>query len=194
MKRITTLCVVVSLPFLAVILCSPEARAQQITAGPALVLKGATVIDGSGKAPVQDPVIVIESGKIKSFGAKGASYPSDATVLDLSGKFVIPGLIDMHVHYRPWLGELFLNYGVTSIAVPVNPDYEEADREISYKPETRSPRIFSTSGRPPVTANMTREQVRDAVREWLKKKPDYASLQVFNERSAQLNQWTMEAA
>jgi hypothetical protein len=194
MKRITTLCVFVSMPFLAVILCSREARAQQITAEKPLVLKGATVIDGSGKAPVQDAVIVIEDGKIKSVGGKSTSYPSDATVLDLSGKFVIPGLIDMHVHYRPWLGELFLNYGVTSIAVPANPDYEEADREASYKPEARSPRIFSTSARPQVTANMTRDQVRDAVREWLKKKPDYAALPVFNERSAQVNQWTMEAA
>src|ERR1700730_16900134 len=167
MKRISALCVFVSMSFLAVILIlySREARAQQVTEGKALVLKGATVIDGSGKAPVQDAVIVVEGDKIKSVGGKGTSYPSDATVLDLSGKFVIAGLIDMHVHYRPWLGELFLNYGVTSIAVPANPDYEAADREISYKPETRSPRIFSTSGRPSVTANMTRKQVRDAVRE-----------------------------
>ena len=191
MKRITTLCVLVSTVLLAVILDSREARAQQ-TAGRALVLKGATVIDGSGQAPVQDAVIVIEGDKIKSVGGRGTSYPSDAAVLDLSEKFVVPGLIDMHVHYRPWLGELFLNYGVTSIAVPGNPDYEAADRDTSNKPETRSPRIFSTSGRPLVTANMTREQVQEAVREWLKKKPDYAALPVFNERSAQVYQWTSE--
>src|SRR6266851_2456189 len=162
--RITTLCVFVSAVLVALILHSREALAQQTTPARALVLKGATVIDGYGQAPVPDAVIVIEGDKIKSVGGKGKSYPSEAAVLDLSGKFVVPGLVDMHVHYRPWLGELFLNYGVTSIAVPGNPDYEAADRDTSNQPETRAPRIYSTSGRPLVTANMKREQVRDAVR------------------------------
>jgi hypothetical protein len=190
--RTTTLCISVSAVLVALILDSREALAQQTTPARALVLRGATVIDGSGQAPVPDAVIVIEGDKIKSVGGKGTSYPSEAAVLDLSGKFVVPGLVDMHVHYRPWLGELFLNYGVTSIAVPGNPDYEAGDRDTSNQPETRAPRIYSTSGRPLVTANMTREQVRDAVREWLKKKPDYAALPVFNERSAQVYQWTTE--
>src|ERR1035437_3758235 len=71
-----------------------------------LVLKGATVIDGLGHAPVSNAVVVIEGEKIKSLGGKETSYPSDATVIDLFGKFVIPGLVDDHVHYQPWLGEL----------------------------------------------------------------------------------------
>src|SRR3990170_458960 len=112
---------------------------QQNPEGKPLVLRGATVIDGSGRAPIQDGVIVIEGDKIKAVGGRGTSYPPDANVLDVAGKFIIPGLFDMHTHYRPWLGEMFLNNGVTSVAIPGNPDYDVTDREISYKPETRSP-------------------------------------------------------
>jgi hypothetical protein len=173
-----------------VALCPGIGWSQQGAAARMTVLKGATIIDGTGKAPIPDGVIVIEGDKIKATGGKGTSYLADANVIDVAGKFVIPGLIDMHVHYKPWLGELFLNYGVTSIAVPGNPDYEQADRDLSNRPDNRQPRIFSTSGRLPVTGNMTREQVQDTVKEWLKKKPDYASLPVFNERSAQVYEWT----
>jgi hypothetical protein len=182
MKRMTLTC------FLGCSLVALLSQAQQVT-----VLKGAAIIDGTGKAPVPDGVIIIEGDRIKAVGGKDLSYPPDAAVLDLSGKFVIPGLIDSPVHYRPGLGELFLNYGVTSIIVPGNPDYNVADREASYKPGSRSPRIFSTAGRPTVTPNMTREQVQEAVREWLKRKPDYAALPVYNSRSAQTYRWTTEA-
>jgi hypothetical protein len=43
-------------------------------------------------------------------------------------------------------GELFLNYGVTSIAVPGNPDYEAADRDTSNKPETRAESLILRFG------------------------------------------------
>ena len=36
-------------------------------------------------------------------------------MVDAKGKFVIPGLIDSHVHYRSWMGELFLNHGITTV-------------------------------------------------------------------------------
>ena len=130
---------------------------QQNPGNRPLVLKGATVIDGLGKSPVRDAVIVIEGDRIKSFGGKGTPYPADGSVVDVSGKFVIPGLVDSHVHFRPWLGELFLNYGVTTVMVPGNPDYTIEQREASYQSNARTPRIFSTAGRLPVTDSMTQE-------------------------------------
>ena len=165
---------------------------SQVPENQRLVLRGATIIDGSGRTPIQDGVIVIAGDKIQAVGGRGTSVPADANVLDMAGKFIIPGLFDMHTHYRPWLGEMFLNHGVTSVAIPGNPDYDVTQRASSYRPEARSPRIFSTAGRLPVTDNMTREQVRDTVREWLSKKPDYASLLSFNERGAQVYEWTTE--
>ena len=157
-----------------------------------LVLRGATIIDGSGRQPIRNGVIVIDADRFKAIGGANTPYPPDATVLDVSGKFIIPGLFDMHTHYRPWLGELFLNYGVTSIAVPGNPDYNLVDREMSYKPDARSPRIFSTAGRLPVNETMNRQQVQDTVRDWLRKKPDYASMFSFNDRNRQVYEWTVE--
>ena len=65
------------------------------------VLKNITLIDGTGRAPIEDAVIAIRDGKILYAGP--ASEWSDATggevtYLDLRGKFVLPGLIDCHVH------------------------------------------------------------------------------------------------
>jgi len=63
------------------------------------VITGATLIDGTGRPPVKDAVIVIEGTRIKQVGArKKTTAPKDAMVIDGRGKFVIPGLADMHNH------------------------------------------------------------------------------------------------
>src|ERR1700747_3694274 len=82
----------------------------QATQSRLLVLKGATVIDGLGNPAIPESVIVIENDRIKTVGSKSTTYPPDAEVVNLSGKFIIPGLVDSHVHYQPWLGEMFLKY------------------------------------------------------------------------------------
>src|SRR5437870_11312965 len=138
-------------------------RSQQRAEDKPLVLKGATIIDGLGNSPISEGVIVIERDRIKTVGRKGAAYPPDANVVDVYGKFNIPGLGDSHVHYQPWLGEMFLNYGVTSVMIPGG-DYSTADREASYQSTARMPRVFATGGRPALQPNMRREQVRAAER------------------------------
>ena len=83
-------------------ICGQISLSQQRSEGSKpIVLKGASIITGSGGTPLADAVIVIEGDKIKAVAPKGANYPADATVIDLSGKFVIPGLIDSHT---PWAG------------------------------------------------------------------------------------------
>ena len=63
------------------------------------VLTGATVIDGTGAAPVADAVIVIDGERIAAAGPRqGLSWPGDAEVVDVRGKTIIPGLIDAHDH------------------------------------------------------------------------------------------------
>ena len=121
----------VSVAFLCVVLLVVVAgktiQSQQRGEAKALVLRGATVIDGLGSPPIPEAVIVVEGDRIKAIGRKGSAYPADANVIDVSGKFIIPGLVDSHVHYQPWLGEMFLNYGVTSVMIPGG-DYSTADR------------------------------------------------------------------
>ncbi len=62
------------------------------------VLKGMTLIDGTRRV-VEDAVLVFEDSMITFAGEKGAvEQPADAIVYNLDGKFVIPGLIDSHIH------------------------------------------------------------------------------------------------
>jgi imidazolonepropionase-like amidohydrolase len=82
-----------------------------------LAIVGATLEDSTGAAALQDSVILIEKGVITATGPRSRVHvPSDATVLDASGKYAIPGLWDMHAHYEQveW-GPIYLAAGVTSV-------------------------------------------------------------------------------
>jgi len=63
------------------------------------VLTGATLIDGTGAAPVADAAVVIEGDRISAVGPRaGLGWPADAEVIDASVRTLIPGLIDAHDH------------------------------------------------------------------------------------------------
>jgi imidazolonepropionase-like amidohydrolase len=64
------------------------------------VITNATVIDGVGSAPVRDATVVVRDGKIERIATGRTDAPSGATVLDLKGRWLLPGLIDAHVHLR----------------------------------------------------------------------------------------------
>src|SRR5262247_2479525 len=83
----------------------------------ALVLTHLTIIDVTGGAPKPDMTVVITGPRITDLGEAGkVSVPQGGRVIDASGKFLIPGLWDMHVHwyYRDTL-TLFTANGVTGI-------------------------------------------------------------------------------
>ena len=63
-----------------------------------LVIKNATVIDGSGGPPITNGVIIVVAERISAVGSTELAIPSDASILDAGGKFVIPGLMDASVH------------------------------------------------------------------------------------------------
>jgi Tol biopolymer transport system component len=81
-----------------------------------VLIRNARVIDGTG-APVTPPRdLLIERGRISRIAAGGALAAGAARVVDASGKFIIPGLIDLHAHeYRPELMPGFPWFGVTTI-------------------------------------------------------------------------------
>jgi imidazolonepropionase-like amidohydrolase len=82
-----------------------------------LALVGATLIDGTGSAPVADSVIVIKSGRIVAAGPRAnVTIPKNATILDEKGKTILPGLWDMHAHFEQveW-GPIYLAAGVTTV-------------------------------------------------------------------------------
>ena len=64
-----------------------------------IVLQHATLIDGAGHDPVPDATIVIADGRIQSAGpSTRIKPPKDAPVTNLAGKYVIPGIINLHGH------------------------------------------------------------------------------------------------
>ena len=64
-----------------------------------LALTHVTVIDMTGAAPKADMTVVITGNLISTIGRTGeVSIPRDAQVIDAAGRFLIPGLWDMHVH------------------------------------------------------------------------------------------------
>ena len=66
-----------------------------------IAITGATLIDGTGSQPVPNANIIIRDGKVAAAGAAlDVSVPDGATVYDASGRTVMPGLIDGHVHLR----------------------------------------------------------------------------------------------
>ena len=63
-----------------------------------LVLKGATAYDGNG-AVIPNSVVVIRGGIIEAVGDSILVIPENSEEIDLSGKFITPGLVDAHVHF-----------------------------------------------------------------------------------------------
>lgn len=73
--------------------------AAQTASPPPLVLTGATLIDGTGAPLRPGMTLVLRNGRIDAIHEDGgAPLPEDARVLDLNGQWVMPGLIDAHVH------------------------------------------------------------------------------------------------
>ena len=85
------------------------------TQTPPIVFTHVTIIDVTGSAPRRDMTVVITGDRISAIG-DNISVPPNAQVVDATGKFMIPGLWDMHVHwYFRDTFTLFIANGVTGV-------------------------------------------------------------------------------
>jgi len=87
---------------LALLVALPLSARQVAVApgGAELALVGATLVDGTGAAPLADAVVLVRDGRIACAGPRSrCPVPSGIQVVSLSGRWIIPGLIDGHVHY-----------------------------------------------------------------------------------------------
>jgi imidazolonepropionase-like amidohydrolase len=75
--------------------------------GVAIVIRGGTLLDGTGRDPVPGSAVVVEGDSITAVGRESeVSSPSDARILDAEGKTVLPGFIDCHAHLIAYKYEL----------------------------------------------------------------------------------------
>jgi imidazolonepropionase-like amidohydrolase len=106
---------------------TPQLRPYVRVAAPVVALTHVRVIDGTGEPARPDQTVILRNGRIDAVGdAARTPTPSDALVLDLEGRTVLPGLVMLHEHffypvgsaYYNWLGysfpRLYLAGGVTT--------------------------------------------------------------------------------
>lgn len=81
-----------------------------------IALTGATVIDGTDAAPRPNMVVVVRRQRIETIEpADGFTLPPRTVEVDVRGRWIIPGLVDAHVHVADWTLPRFLAFGVTSV-------------------------------------------------------------------------------
>jgi len=69
-------------------------------APPGMALVGATLVDGTGAAPVEDAVVVVRNGEIECAGSReDCAVPDDLVAVNLAGHWITPGLVDAHIHH-----------------------------------------------------------------------------------------------
>ncbi len=119
-------------------------------AEPTIVVQGGKLIDGTGRPPVENSVIVIRAGRFQAVGRSGdVSIPADAEVIDVKDKTVLPGFIDGHGHLEDFHGELYLHLGITtcaSIELYQDGPWTLAQKQGTELGKIRGPRIWM-SGR-----------------------------------------------
>jgi imidazolonepropionase-like amidohydrolase len=83
----------------------------------AYAMVGATIVDGTGRPPIADGVVIVRDGRIADVGTKAATpIPDGVPTVDVSGRTLVPGLWDMHTHVTQveW-APVYLAAGVTTV-------------------------------------------------------------------------------
>ncbi len=144
-----------------------------------ITIAGATLIDGTGAPPVEDAVVIVRGDRIERAGSRqDVPVPEGGEVIEAAGKFLIPGLVDVHNHYRDGLEEwswgLQLHAGVLTVR-SLGSDHGQTPTMIAEARagNVAAPRIFTAGvgfshpeGFPPGKLGpATEEEAREMVRE-----------------------------
>jgi imidazolonepropionase-like amidohydrolase len=162
-----------------------------------LAVTGATLIDGTGRDPIADAVLLIHEGRVYDAGPAGTvDIPADVPQLDYSGAWIIPGLINAHGHVGTADGlhggpavhtaanvtsqlGLYARYGITTVISLGDPGtHTLPHRGTRYDRELNHARLY-TSG--PVLSPDSTAEARNAVQahadmgvDWIKIRVDDA--------------------
>jgi imidazolonepropionase-like amidohydrolase len=175
--------------------------AQAPAAGGAVTaLTGVRIIDGTGRAPIEQGTIVMANGRIVAAGAASAvQIPAGATRVDLAGKSVMPGMINAHGHVQHQTKTLparedltrrlrmYANYGVTTVLSLGQTSQEETLEVMRLRDEQDGialdrARVY-TSG-PSIRNQKTPDEARQTVNRYADQKVDRIKTHVGNNMSA----------
>jgi imidazolonepropionase-like amidohydrolase len=92
------------------------------------VLTHATVIDGTGNTPQRDTTIVMENGRIRDIGPSAlVQVPAGVAVVDLTGKFIVPGIINAHGHVGPGRDPQLRQYALYGVTTTTSMSFDDDD-------------------------------------------------------------------
>jgi imidazolonepropionase-like amidohydrolase len=123
-----------------------------------LAIRNVTLIDGTGRPAVSGTTVLVEGERISRIVRGGIDVPPGAQLIDGTGKFLLPGLMDMHVHLTGGRGQRddqaavralhgFLYSGFTTVYDAGNePDFIFEMRARERRDDIVSPRIFASGG------------------------------------------------
>ena len=138
-----------------------------------LAIVGATLIDGTGAAPVPDSAVVIHDGRIVAVGPRTmVKIPKDAHIVEANGKFLLPGLWDMHAHFEQveW-GPIYLAAGVTTVRDCGNEfEFITAVRDAIAQGRGLGPRLLLAGvvdGNGPLALGVERVDTPEQARSWV---------------------------
>ncbi len=173
------------LPLIVVLIASASAQERVIDTNREIVFNGVNVIPMDKERVVPNQVVVVRNGKITSIGNQGSvKYSRDALVLESKGKYLMPGLAEMHAHVPPIddiepmkeILVLFAANGITTIRGMLGHPKHLELRDKIKKGEILGPRFY-TSG-PSINGQSARSAATgaDMVREQKKAGYDFLKL------------------
>lgn len=171
-----------------------------------VVLRGARVITMRGDEVIEDGDIVVRNHRIAAVGSQGSvPVTTGADVIDLRGRTIVPGFLDLHVDWtgypggvvqlrQPWDFAAYLAYGVTTLRDPYPRENTFTRSDLVAAGELIGPRIYSTG--PPIFRS---EAIRDSahVKTILQRYRDYyrtGYLKVYDAGERRQRQWIVAAA
>lgn len=171
------------------------------------VLRGARVITMRGDEIIEDADILVRNNRIAGVGRRGTlQVPSDAEVIDVSGKTIVPGFVDTHAHLRVsrnihrsqvWSYLANLAYGVTTTRDPQTGTTDVLSYEdMVTAGEIIGPRIYSTGPGIGTFSNgaiRSKEHARNVVKQY-SKYYDTKTIKMYLSGNRQQRQWIIQAA
>jgi hypothetical protein len=189
-----------------------SARAQVIridSSAPAIAFADVSVIPMDSERVLSGYTVIVRNGRIEAVGpAPEIEVPANTFVIDGQGHFLIPGLVDMHVHMqRPTDLELLLVNGVTTVRMMWGSQRGLEWRDQIARGERLGPTMFTSGpileGHPPVgfedvipiTGKILLETVEEATAEVARQKAaGYDFIKVYNNLPKSVYQTLIEAA